>query len=472
MATKLYVENIDIYNSWLSRKYLIKEKAHVQTIDNGIILPPKLISKNTPDKVYAGGVATKNFEYVSGMRRHTSIHGNFSCEKSYKVSKEDLKYENEEVIFGGVLIKHFGHAILEDLARLWYVVKNKKDKRRIAFVCYNDLCSYHYELFELLGIKKDRIIIVDKPTQFTKIIVPDESIHSWHGYKKEYNLIYDEIRKNIKPKKYDKVYFTRTQLNEVFDVNEEFFEKLYKSLGFKIVAPEKLPLKEQIAYAMGAKELATTLGTLSHFGLFMDYGSKLIIYNRTKINKLVPQYIINLARNLDVTYIDALIEILPVEHAGGCVCMYPTEYFKKYLEDNKIDYSKQIEKMDKNAVIVKYIQMWAENYSKVIRYNKIEKYDMYDVINSIKKSLNGTELIKEEMFPPTSGKHLKSYWVRKSKKQEEEIKQLKNQIIELENNIKTGKKKKKFKDSNFIKRLKKTFIGKILIKIKSKIRKH
>ena len=64
---------------------------------------------------------------------------------------------------------HFGHAILETFSRLWYVVKNKKDTRKIAFIKYAEVRNYHYEILRLIGIPKERIIIVDKLVHFSNV---------------------------------------------------------------------------------------------------------------------------------------------------------------------------------------------------------------------------------------------------------------------------------------------------------------
>ena len=193
--------------------------------------------------------------------------------------------------------------------------------------------------------------------------------------------------------------------------------------------------------------MVCTLGTLSHFGLFMDYGSKLIIYNRTLINNLKPQYIINEARKLNVTYIDAILELLPVEHSGGCACMYPTEYFKEYLKDNNIDYDNQIKKLDKGKIIVQYLENYAKNYSRADRYFSIQQYDLYDVIDKLSEGLLSEKVEKEKIFPKGSSYHLKKYWIKKNDEQAKEIKQLKKEIEELKKDKKNtiNFKLKKFK---------------------------
>lgn len=441
MKTNLFVENIELYKKRTEISYLDDTEIKVDVITNGIILPLKVIDNKSTDGIFAGGVCDENCNFISGIRRHKVKAGNFSCISSYKIKKESIKKMDDEIIYGGVLIEHFGHSFLECLSRLWYIVKNKNDKRKIAFLLTGDIKKYHYDMLKLLNIKKDRIVIITEPIQFKKVIVPEETIHSWDCYKKEYNLVYDEIRKNVKSKKYDKLYLTRTKLDPNYDVNEKYFEIFFENRGYKVLSPETLSFKEQIEYISGAKEIVTTLGTLSHFGLCMDYGSKLIILNRTKTNNLIPQYIINEARRLNVTYIDAMLEVLPIEHAGGCVCLYPTEYFMEYLNKEEISYSNNEIEIDKDKVILEYLKKWSKNYTNPIHYSTIEKYDIYDVIKSLNKELNNISISKEDIFPKGSYYHLKKFWIKKNDEHNDEIKKLKQEIEELKKKNKLLKNK-------------------------------
>ena len=337
MNTKLYVYKKDLYKDKIEKGYLNKEAAKVVEYKNAIILPPKKESNTTFDGIFKGGVVTEDFTFITGKKRHKNPKFNYSCYDSYKV-EDEIKESKEEVIFGGIIMDHFGHAILETFSRLWYVVKNKKDKRKIAFIKYAEIRNYHYELLRLMGIPKERIIIIEEPTKFKSILIPDETIQAWGEFKKEYTYIYEEISKNVKKKNEKKIYLTRTQLEERFDCNEEYFEEFYKKRGYKIIAPEKLSVEDQIAYLSGCEDLVCTLGTLSHLALFMKKGSKLTILNRTPNNVLEPQLIIDEAKKLKVIYVDALLNVLPSPHTAGCVCMYPNELFKGYLIDNKIDF--------------------------------------------------------------------------------------------------------------------------------------
>ena len=442
MSTNLYVYKEKEYLDKINKGYLNSEKAEIKEIKNAIILPPKKQDNTTFDGIFIGGVATENFEFVAGKKRHKNPKFNYSCYDSYKVDEAELEYINEEVIYGGIIMDHFGHAILETFSRLWYVVKNKKDTRKIAFIKYQNVRSYHYELLRLMGIDEKRIIIVEKPTHFNKVIVPDETIEPWGTFKKEYTLIYNEMRKNVIPKNEKKIYLTRTQLEERYDSNEEWFEEFYSKRGYKVIAPEKLSLEEQIAFISGCEDLVCTLGTLSHLAVFMKNGSKLTILNRTTQNILEPQLIIDEAKKLNVTYIDALLTVLPSPHTAGCACMYPNEHFINYLKDNKIKYEESELNLDKDKVIIEYIKKWVSNFSIPNRFGTIANYDICDVVINLNNILNENKIDASMIYKGT-GKKSKRKWIEASSELEKENKYLKEEIIKLREDI--GKKEKQIK---------------------------
>jgi len=353
----------------------------------------------------------------------------------YEVNKKDFEIRDEEVIFGGVLMVGFGHVFLESLSRLWYVVKNKEDNRKIVFLKISKISEFHYEFLRLLGIPKERIEIIDKPTQFSKVVIPDETIYALYGYKKEYNIVFDEIRKNVVPKNDKKIYLTRTQLKEHYDENEEFFEQFYEKRGYKIIAPETLPLEEQIAYVSGADEIVTTAGTLSHFALFMDYNKKIVIFNRKQSRPLIPQFIVNEARNMNAIHIDAMLELLPIEHVNGTVCLYPTEHFKKYITEEGIDFSEEELVVEKEKIIVNYLKKWCENYNKPNRFKTIQNYDTFDFLNKLSKVLLGEPAKKDELYPTKKANNTKKYWIKEYNNLSQKYKELEKEYSKSINSV-------------------------------------
>ncbi len=131
----------------------------VNVVERGIILP---VCKF--DGRWKGGVCDSDLNFVAGFSRrdpHRNIQKNvFACvESSYPVTKEELVELDEYVIFGGTLIGHFGHFMLECWSRLWYVIQHPELQSKIVFIVTPTHGFYHswYDnFFRLMGfdIKK------------------------------------------------------------------------------------------------------------------------------------------------------------------------------------------------------------------------------------------------------------------------------------------------------------------------------
>jgi len=380
----IYVSNKKTFENEVYKDYLIKETLNVKTVDKGILLPPKKIIDNEKNGIYGGGVATKDGKFVAGLiRKVNDKRFNISCYESYKVNTKNIDYRDEEVIFGGILIHMFGHTLIEGFSRLWYVIKNKDDKRKIVFLKLHENAK-DFGFLKLLNLE-DRVEIIEKPIKFRKVIVPEESFHAYTGYHKEWTLIYDEIMKNIKPKSYKKIYLTRTALEKKDCINEEYFEQFYKNMGYEVISPEKYPIEEQIAFFKGAKEVACTVGTLSHMVLFCNNNIKLTILNRTENDIITPQFIIEQARNLNVDIIDISMNVFPTTHRyGGIFLFMPNKNFIKYVEKNNYQKYNNIP-FEKEKIFYEYMLAWGNLYYSKNKYKYIYQNDLGDLLQNINK---------------------------------------------------------------------------------------
>lgn len=446
MKERFFVENKNKFvEKNQKHKYLLEGEVTYKEIEKGIILPAKKKESNAYQGTFKGGVVDKKFKFISGHKRNVE-EMNMSIEEGYKVRKKEIKYCDETVVYGGILLmSSFGHLVLESLSRLWYYVDNPNCNYKVAFLKIRNLPDYSYGFLEILGIPKERVIIIEEPTQFKNVIVPDETIHAWLGYKNRYIDIYDAIRKNVKPAPYKKVYLTRTKLKDIFDVNEKFFEDFYRRRGFEIVSTETLSIRDQVSIMAGAEEVVTTCGTLSHMVLFSKKNVKLTILNRNKNDISVPQAIVNEARKVDYYFVDALLDVLPSRHVNGCVCLYPTKYFEEYLKSTKVDYNKSELECNKEKVVYEYLEAWTNNYSMPNRYQTIQEMDIYCVLEGLNKFLFNNDINRKDYDKKAIGSISKSEYIK-----------FKENLIENPKNIKklykeTKRKVRRKKIKNMLK---------------------
>ena len=293
---------------------------------------------------HLGGVCDSSFRFLAGYERYdypNTKNNWLDITESYH--PDEVLKSDETVIFAGMMIGHFGHLITDCVTRLWYVIKNPDIKHRIAYMFVGDTATemqpYHYEFLSLLGIGRDRILLVETPTQFKKVIVPKQSCHWCSSYHKDlFYIVYDEITRKITPKKDRKLYLSKSKYKDsnrlIF--NEGYFEDFFEKRGFKVIYPEDLPVSEQVAYAAGAEEIACTAGTLPHFALFAKNGIKLICLVKTTYSFYLPDYIqhvANAAKKVDFVFVDVSLNFVPATHHSQMSLIGPTVYWKRFIRD-------------------------------------------------------------------------------------------------------------------------------------------
>ena len=300
-----------------------------------------------------------------------------------------------------MLIHHFGHAVLECLSRLWFVVESGAGER-IAFLPMENydpiaLKTRYKDFFELLGIDLKRVIYMEEPAQFDRVIVPEETVHSQSTYNEKYTVIYEKMMENVKAKDAKKVYLTRTQLENADCLNEEYFEEFYKRRGYAIIAPEKLKLSDQIAYMKGAEEIACTMGTLSHLALFSRPGTKVAVLVRGEEGSpLTEQIMVCQAKSLDFYFVDVSCGFLPIKHHIRPFLLGPSMHWKEYLDATKEEYAEGELEWDRNRWAYEYLQKWCEAASTLDGWKFFRSFDNFDVLNSLSTVLLGAPLKRED----------------------------------------------------------------------------
>ena len=348
-------------DKWFS-DYERKEILETKIVENGIILPiiDAHNSFNLPDA--ETGVLNSNKEYIvgSGMRE-------FSFDNL--IIPKKIEYDNREVMWGGMLIFHYGHFILQCTTRLYYYIQNRDKIKHVIFVSKsNVLPSYINDFFSLINLPPEKIILIDEFRQFKKIICPPISSEYYGDYTNDFLMPFRECSKKIEPARYEKVYLTRKHwhgVNKCF--GEENIEKLFNRNGFKSVSLEKLSLREQISIFKGAKIMAGINGTSFHNTLFSASGQKLIMLNRNE--EYDSQYIINQATKANWYVIKVHLNPLPVTHPNGPFIVGVTEYMKQFLKDHGMkDFGI---KFNPNKYLNSFLNKYCENYSNPSYYNEL-----------------------------------------------------------------------------------------------------
>lgn len=403
---RVFCRREGMWKKKLGRVHIEHAPLRVETVRKGVVLPVRLRRMHTwsgkvlLDGVFEGGVARSNYTFVAGsLRNSKQRETNYSCCGAYRPKTKPIQRE-ETVVFGGVLYGHYGHTLLEGLSRMWWYAQNQDTSLKFVFVGMpgEDL-SIAKELLRLAGLEQGRYEIIDEPTRFSEVLVPQEALHSLEGWASEswfdfFDLLRQRCEERSTVQTYDSVYFTRTQLPAQDGVGEEYFEDYYRAQGYEVIAPEQFSLEDQIKLYASAKRVACTLGTLSHAMLFARPGTELTCLSRCATT-VMPQLIINEAKHFDWYIFDAFRNVLPTEQAGHGAYLYaPTAYFYEYLSARNLPTisSKEEDEERFEALLPSYLRLWLSVYSESDNFSTLKGKTLFDVLNSLSIAFDGKEL--------------------------------------------------------------------------------
>ncbi len=301
---------------------------------NAIILPLRKI-ENDNLLFGRGGVVDEGGNYVNFSSIDKRI------EYSYKA--ENPVYKDEKVVYCGYLINHWGHFLVEAVSRLWYFLKNDETVDKYVFFieenATREIKGNYKEFLQLLGVW-DKLEVINTPTLYKEVIVPELGYKWRRYYSKEFLDIFNTVAENaIIDNTWvssDKIYFSRSKLSKA-NGNEfglESIDDFYHKNGYMVLSPEKITLSQMIYYVRNAKICASLSGSLPHNMLFASDDQKLVIIERCVLNNEI-QVDINKMKKFDVTYVDANIPIYTVNMSGPFIMAFNC-LTKNYANDNRM----------------------------------------------------------------------------------------------------------------------------------------
>lgn len=347
--------------AWYDAPVEVRENPEIWQGSNATILP---LRRDDQLLFGRGGVVDSDGNYVD----LSAIPGRVQ----YAYPFENAEYRDETVVYCGYLVNHWGHFLIEGVTRLWYFLEN--DRRVDKYVFFLDeheereIKGNYREFLELLKIW-DRLEIINRPTTYREVIVPELGIHMRTAYTPKLVKVFDAAADSVVPdpswETPEKIYFSRSQFQKglPFESGYDTLDNFFAKNGYTILYPEKVPLSRMIHYIRNSKVVASLSGSLPHNMLFANQGQRVEILERLVISD-DNQTDVNRMRQLQVTYIDASIPIYPVDFVGPLIMGY-TDCMKRFAEDKGYappDGQYLTEKHDRRC-FVKYMKAYVDLYN-------------------------------------------------------------------------------------------------------------
>jgi len=417
----MYGDNRIEFKEKIKKDYFVQKKCTVEEVINGVVVPAPARDKYDYPQGFGkreGGCVDAKGEYIASSARRLLRYDMNYVEQ---LNMTGVPYVDETVCYLGPVAGYWGHILTEISCCLYYAINH----RNMKWV-YWDYTDPHVEtireplmqFLELLGICKEQLIAVTKPTRFQKIIVPEVSAVTGEYYTDTFKSMYDYIRdvainscciQNNKVKQYKKIYLTKTEFESSKNnqIGEESIKHIFEENGYTCVSPEKMDVISQIKLFSETEEIVAVEGTLPHNILFCKDGIKLTIINR-KSGVNTYQLMINQMKNAEVTYIDSWYMLLPIYSTGPYIFSV-NHNIEKYVKDRKF----RVKRKDR-----KYQEEYYKLFWYILQY--LDIYDLQDKGKQLEKVWE-KDCVRDYLI---SRKEMQFWDVEDSKKIRNKLKEL------------------------------------------------
>ena len=337
-----YLYNPDAAKESFGRDYFLDKKLGFRIIENGTVLPHKRVIK----PIWGlGGIVDSEGNFI----RESSLH--YGTGGAYTPPPQDIRHSSETVIYLGIIPAVWGHSITDNIRRIWFlkseVFKSEFKNCPIVYVAWRegrdtiDIQPDFKRLLSILGINSDTFQAITQPTQFKRIILPDESFISPHnpgtGFTAEYREAIERIRhfgmKNRTPTSSKKIYFFLGKRQ----AGEEHMADYLKSKGYAIITHEqRSDFDEELNLLVNAESFATPMGSCSMNSIFLRDNTETILIPRYPNPKAFSEYnqvIIDQVHPLDVKYVDSTMSVFGRDLITGPYCFIISKQLKRFFGD-------------------------------------------------------------------------------------------------------------------------------------------
>ena len=340
-----YLYNPEAAKPHFSKSFFSDKKLGFQVIENGMILSHKDIIVDGKWTWGKGGIVDNQGKFIKGSFVHRGVGG------MYTPPPESIKHSSETVIYLGLFFPVWGHVITDDIKFTWFLNSEFMKEFKGCPVVYLGWENKNLEnknvirLLKILGVDFDNLKLIKEPTQFERIILPDESFFldktdRIHKATNEYRETIDRVRsfalKNRTPTSCKKIYnyYGRNQVGEMR------LAEYFKTKGYEIIThEERIKFDEYFNLLINCESFASNIGSCAHDSVFLRDGTETIMIPRSSNAFTGYQQAIDQASSLNANYVDSTLSVFNVRHDSFCYVI--SEQLKRFFGDKWNGYEEE-----------------------------------------------------------------------------------------------------------------------------------
>jgi capsular polysaccharide biosynthesis protein len=168
-------------------------------------------------------------------------------------------------IFGGIVHAHYGHFLVETLARAWALLPSDLPIIWLDAKGKHGFRPFQKQVLDILGIDPARHVFMEVPTRFERLLVPEAGAVLWQSFHPQHARAMGVVP-FAKPVPGKCVWLSRSKISEAKSrmVNEAELEALLIADGWTIMHPEDHDIRGQLAIMRDAETLAGFDGSAFH----------------------------------------------------------------------------------------------------------------------------------------------------------------------------------------------------------------
>lgn len=179
--------------------------------------------------------------------------------------------------YGGIWFEHYGHFLLETLARAWYladttgpVVFHRPPERSHGPIGVT-MSRWQRELVTAMLGDPSRVLFLDTPTEFEELVVPEAGCvlgeRCTTAQATALAVVGSRLGSTVPATHERKLWLSRSALSRGRVVGEREFETSLQTAGFEVLHPQTLPILDQVRAFEEARIVAGFTGSAFHTAL-------------------------------------------------------------------------------------------------------------------------------------------------------------------------------------------------------------
>lgn len=262
----------------------------IELVENGFVVPSDPANKTRQQR---SGVLTADGRFVeNSISWDDSEHFTNSAPDLPAGEVAELK---GTWMFGGIVFGHFGHFIVETMARVWALAELEDKIDGIIFTPKivgdrpSRALTVYADLLASFGVKVPTTVVY-APTRVERLYVPRQGFGTRDlikGSAKFRDWMKTRVAQDVKPAGADRIYISRTKLPPMRGglIGERLLEQYLEAEGYQMFHPQVETQNAQVGqYKAARKIISVDCSPLHLVGYVGDEGQRVAIVTRRSMS--------------------------------------------------------------------------------------------------------------------------------------------------------------------------------------------